>query len=248
MQSSKPYAQGSVPVDSGDSQEDLRRAARKFVSLIGVVILLSIVFFVTPLRSYLSNDSFEMWRVWANDRGFFAPLVFTFVLAASAVAGIPRMYPTILGGALFNFPVALAICVVGSALGAIATFAFARKMGKDFVDRKATGRMERLLGLVERQGFAIVVLLRVVPFSNFVLTNYVCGISTIRFRDYACASVLGMIPSTLMFVMLGQGIVDHSLWLLVSALVLFVAFTVIAGVTFKRILSSDARRESEATP
>lgn len=228
--------------------EDVRRAERKFAILVVIVTLLSLAFFVTPLRTYLSEESFDMWRAWATDRGFVAPALFTFVLAASAVAGIPRMYPTILGGALFGVPIAMALSIVGSTIGAIATFAFARKMGKDFVDRKATGRVERILGLVERQGFAIVVLLRMVPFSNFVVTNYVCGISTIRARDYAFATALGMVPSTLMFVMLGQGIVDHSLWLLVSALVLFAALTVIAAATFKRILASDARRESEATP
>lgn len=220
------------------------RATRRFLILLAMIVTFIVAFFMTPLHSYFSQENVAAWRDWVASTGFFAPFLFLVVLVTTAVCGIPRMYPTILGGALFGLPLAMALSLSGSTLGAVAAFVFARHMGKDFVDRRLGRRFEALRSLAEQHGFALVALLRVVPFSNFVVTNYACGMTPIRIRDYTIATAIGMIPSTLMFVLLGKGIVTHDLTLVVASTVVFLVVTACAIGYFRRIVAPAVKQSS----
>jgi len=154
------------------------RSKHKFIALVVLLGIFFGAFFLTPLRDVFSQERVEEWRQFVGSKGALAPVVFLSVLVATAVCGIPRMYPTILGGALFGVPAALALTIVGSTAGAVASFLFARWMGRDYVEARLRGsRFRGLLGRLERHGFPIVVALRLFPLSNFVVTNYVCGVA-----------------------------------------------------------------------
>ena len=56
---------------------------------------------------------------------------------------------------------------------------------------------------VEREGFKIVLLLRLSPVFPFNLLNYALGLTKVRVRDYVAACV-GMIPGTLLYVYYGR--------------------------------------------
>jgi len=214
------------------------RAARRFLWMMALLVSFAVAFFVTPLHTLFSTESVTVWRTWIEQTGAYAPLFFLLVLAGSALAGIPRMYPTILGGALFAVFPAVVLAVVGSTLGALGTFAFARFMGRDYVKRRIRGRFRGLDERIERNGLELVVLLRLLPFGNFVLTNFACGVTSIRSGDYVAATSIGMIPSTVLFVLIGRGLGNHDRLLVATSTGVFVVVTALALAAYRRFFAT----------
>jgi uncharacterized membrane protein YdjX (TVP38/TMEM64 family) len=57
---------------------------------------------------------------------------------------------------------------------------------------------------VGREGFKIVMLLRLSPLFPFTLLNYALGLTRVRARDFVVASWIGMLPGTFLYVYLGS--------------------------------------------
>jgi uncharacterized membrane protein YdjX (TVP38/TMEM64 family) len=57
---------------------------------------------------------------------------------------------------------------------------------------------------VGREGFKIVLLLRLSPVFPFNFLNYALGLTRVSFGHYALASLIGMIPAGLMYVYFGS--------------------------------------------
>jgi uncharacterized membrane protein YdjX (TVP38/TMEM64 family) len=55
---------------------------------------------------------------------------------------------------------------------------------------------------IEKEGWKIVILLRLCPIP-FGLANYLYGLTAVRFRDYLVATIIGSLPSLLLFCQLG---------------------------------------------
>jgi uncharacterized membrane protein YdjX (TVP38/TMEM64 family) len=68
------------------------------------------------------------------------------------------------------------------------------------------GRFEKLLSHIGRHGFQIIFYLRLVPLIPYNALNLLAGTSPITFRDYFWASMIGMIPGTVLFAFLGDAL------------------------------------------
>jgi uncharacterized membrane protein YdjX (TVP38/TMEM64 family) len=53
--------------------------------------------------------------------------------------------------------------------------------------------------VLEREGFTLLLILRVIPVIPYTLLNYVAGLSALRLPSYLLATFLGMIPSVFIF-------------------------------------------------
>lgn len=97
--------------------------------------------------------------------------------------------------------------IVGADVGAMVAFGAGRFLGRAFVERKMGSRLRPILGGLERNGFYLTLYLRLVPLIPYNAFNLIAGASPIRFKDYFWASIIGMIPGTVLFALLGD-----SLW------------------------------------
>ena len=59
------------------------------------------------------------------------------------------------------------------------------------------------IGNIGRDGFRVVLLLRLSPLLPFALSNYLYGLTSVPLSDYALGSFLGMIPGTVAYVAAG---------------------------------------------
>jgi pyruvate/2-oxoglutarate dehydrogenase complex dihydrolipoamide dehydrogenase (E3) component len=66
------------------------------------------------------------------------------------------------------------------------------------------GKFAAIDEAVGREGFKIVLLLRLSPVFPFNFLNYALGLTRVSFGNYALASVIGMLPATLMYVYFGS--------------------------------------------
>lgn len=82
---------------------------------------------------------------------------------------------------------------IGVSIGAVCVFWLSRKLGHNVKARieRRFPRSERFFKWVDRKGFTPLFLLACFPFSPSSLINIVSGLSTVPFRTFVIATVLG---------------------------------------------------------
>ena len=110
-------------------------------------------------------------------------------------------------GAGFAFGIAWGTLVVsiGSTTGASLAFLISRYVARDRIVAIAekNAKFKAIDRAIGRQGWKMVGLLRLSPAIPFNLSNYVYGLTAVRFWPYVLASWIGMFPVTLLYVYLG---------------------------------------------
>ena len=140
-----------------------------------------------------------------DDLGWAGPLVFVALYALLTVFLVPGTALTIAAGVLFGLFRGTLYAVLGSNLGALMAFVLARTVLRQRVEgwARANPRLEAIGTALERNGFKVVMLLRLSPIFPFCLLNYVLGVTRVTLGQYMAGGVLGMLPGTAMLVYIG---------------------------------------------
>ncbi len=154
------------------------------------------------------SDWLELGVTWIETHPTIAWLVFILAYAASAVLVIPGLIFTLAAGFIFGLPLGVALTSAGSTLGACAAFLVGRYLARGWVERRIASHagFRALDAATRHEGFTIVFLARLSPIFPFAFLNYGLALTAVRFRDYALASWIGMVPATLVYVYLGTAI------------------------------------------
>jgi uncharacterized membrane protein YdjX (TVP38/TMEM64 family) len=171
--------------------------------------------------------------------------------ALLTLAMAPRAAIAALGGAVFGTTEALAYVLTGAVLGACAAFLAGRLLGRDGVRRWAGRRWIKADAWLDGNGFVAVLCARLLPLAPFGLLNYGLGTTSVRLRVFAVATLLGIAPSTVVYVVSGRwAATDPGLALAVTAaftiLTLGIAATIRyrAVAAYSRALTARLRRRS----
>ena len=181
-----------------------KRSLKKWIGA-GVVIALIAAVIIgiragLPVREYI-----ERFLEWTRSIGIWGPVVVVGFYVVSCVLFLPGSIITMGAGLLFGLLWGFVTVSIGSTVGACAAFLIARWVARDWVSEKISGmqRFEAIDKAVGREGFKIVLLIRLSPIFPFNLQNYAFGLTRVSFWKYALASWIGMIPGTIMYVYLG---------------------------------------------
>ena len=142
---------------------------------------------------------------WVHELGVWGPTVFIMGYAVGSVAFVPGSLLTLAAGAIFGLTAGVVYVFIGATLGSAGAFLVSRYLARSVIERRITANakfaaVDRAVG---KQGFKIVLLLRLSPVFPFNVLNYGLGLTQVRFGDYVLASV-GMLPATVLFVYYGK--------------------------------------------
>ncbi|KAH7666960.1 hypothetical protein IHE45_12G029400 [Dioscorea alata] len=114
------------------------------------------------------------------------------------------------GGYLFGLPVGFVADSIGATIGATAAFLLGRTIGKPYVISKLKDypKFQAVAIAIQRSGFKIVLLLRLVPLLPFNMLNYLLSVTPVGIVEYMLASWLGMMPITFALVYVGTTLKD----------------------------------------
>jgi uncharacterized membrane protein YdjX (TVP38/TMEM64 family) len=138
--------------------------------------------------------------------GVWGPLIFMILYAVGPSFLVPGAVMTIAGGLAFGALWGSVYSMIGADVGAMVAFGAGRFLGKSFVQRVVGERFNEMLAKIARHGFHIIFYLRVVPVIPYNALNLLAGASPITFRDYFWASMVGMVPGTILFAFLGDAL------------------------------------------
>jgi uncharacterized membrane protein YdjX (TVP38/TMEM64 family) len=131
-------------------------------------------------------------------------LILAYILACLLL--IPGSLLTLGAGFALGLPLGFVAVFLGSNLGATAVFLLGRTLARDWIACKvaASPRFRAVDRAVSAQGFKVVLLLRLSPAIPFNVLNYALGLTQIPWRAYLLATLLGMVPGTLLYVYVGS--------------------------------------------
>jgi uncharacterized membrane protein YdjX (TVP38/TMEM64 family) len=142
----------------------------------------------------------------ARGLGAFGVVLFFVAYVAGSVAFLPGAPLTMAAGFVYGPAWGLALASPASVAGASAAFLLGRTLLRDWAAARVGGspRARAIDAAVEREGFTLVLLLRLSPVFPFNVLNYVLSLTRVRFATYVIASFIGMLPGTALYVYLGS--------------------------------------------
>lgn len=175
----------------------------------------------------------KMVKVEVLQYGAWGPVIFMLLYAVGPSFLVPGAVMTIAGGLAFGTFWGAIYSLIGADVGALVAFGAGRFLGKSFVQGIVGERFQSMLTKIAKHGFQIIFYLRVVPVIPYNALNLLAGASPITFRDYFWASVIGMIPGTILFAFLGDAL-WHPLSPKFALAVLLIATSVGCGELYRR--------------
>ena len=136
---------------------------------------------------------------------------------------------------LFGVPLGFLLSYLGEIYSSQVAFWIARVLRgntQKFTNIKAIMHVRTLL---KKNAFTAVLALRLVPVLPFDVVNYSSGFSSISWRAYTLATVIGIIPAILMYTLLAGGITGDTRYLWWSAGI-FLTLIIVGKLYKKRLM------------
>ena len=169
--------------------------------LLGLVLIaIGAAWYFLPVKDWVKT-----FNAWVEQRGAWGYVIFIAAYALAAVLFFPGSLMTIGAGLAFGLWRGFAVVSAGATLGAAFAFLIARYFVRDKVQAAAKNnpKFAAMDAAIGREGWKMVALLRLSPLLPFNLSNYLYGVTKIRFWPYVAASWAGMLPGTFLYVYIG---------------------------------------------
>ncbi|PKO73411.1 MAG: SNARE associated Golgi protein [Betaproteobacteria bacterium HGW-Betaproteobacteria-17] len=206
------------------------------VILKGLALILSLA-----LLGYLFNASdlgSSVNEAWIDARvrghGVNGALLFLLMGALFTAIGLPRQIIAFLGGYAFSVGLGTLLGALAALLGCMLSFAYARFFGQGLLRARLGERAGRFDRFIHDHPFSMTVLIRLLPVGSNLLTNLAAGISSIRSVHFFSGTLLGYLPQTLVFALVGSGVHIAPTLKIVLAIALFVISGALGAYLYHR--------------
>lgn len=121
--------------------------------------------------------------------------------ASLSAAALPGSFAlmSLAGGALFGLPMGAVAAVCAGVTGAAISFLLSRTLLRGWVERRFGGLLGRVNEGLDRGGPLYLIALRLMPVMPFFATNMLMGLTRLRLTAFVWASLLGLLPVTLVY-------------------------------------------------
>ncbi len=202
----------------------------------GLILILTFVAIGFLIEGLGIKDALDTHWVDAEIRGKGLSGNALFVLMGGIAIGIglPRQAVCFLGGYAFGFAEGLLWSSLASLVGCVGAFFYARFMGRGFIAARFPDRVARVDAFLAGNTFSMTLLMRLLPVGSNLLTNLAAGVSGVVAVPFFLGSLLGFVPQTAVFALLGSGIQVDPVFRIGASVILFVASGVIGVWLFQR--------------
>ena len=202
---------------------------RKIILLLGAALLTFWLLFsgVTP----------EDLQGIIGQTGPWAPIVYMGAFAVLPAFFFPVAVLALAGGLLFGLWWGSVYTFLGAMVNCSVMFMMSRTIGYDqvkaLVEKKLSPKWQsRMASAAGREGFLLLIVLRLIPAVPYNLINYAFGLTPMGYGAYLLGSAIGIIPGTLVFINIGDKAMDFAspgFWLAVALLAALLLVTTLLG-------------------
>ena len=186
----------------------------------------------------------EAFTAYINSFGILGPVVLALLHTLQVIVSmLPGEVFFFAAGYVYGLPMGFLLNLIVTTLAGLVAFSIARKWGRPVVDRLAPAQViDRWDAAARNNGFVFFLMSFMLPLFPTDTMNYVAGLSSIPWPQYALASILGRGPLIFLFTFLGAHGTDiaalglsPTIWLIIGIVV--VALYVVWLIFFRRLVS-----------
>jgi phospholipase D1/2 len=185
-----------------------RRGAIK-LAVLAVLAGGVVAFYFSPLRAYITKSHLNDLIVWLRGL-WYGPIVLIVLYAVGCVFAVPASIFVIAAGVIWGWKFGAVYAITGGMLGAIASYYVGGFLGEGLLEKFGNAG-HAVRRQVENAGFTSMLIVRLIPGPPFAVWNYAAGIARVRFRDYFWATLLGVIPSHIVFTYCADSLVNGTM-------------------------------------
>lgn len=199
-----------------------------------LVLLIALAALTWKLSTWLTPQQLQQAL---QQTGGWAPVLYIGLFILLPTFFFPVAVLALAGGLLFGLWWGSVYTFIGAVLNCAMMFLLARYVGRSQVQRlvkqKLSPQWQRRLQMADgKEGFLLLIILRLIPAVPYNLINYTFGLTGISFSSYLLASAIGIIPGTFAFINIGDKTLEAgspSFWIAIGLLVLLLVVTGLLG-------------------
>lgn len=199
-----------------------------------LVLLIALAALTWKLSTWLTPQQLQQAL---QQTGGWAPVLYIGLFILLPAFFFPVAVLALAGGLLFGLWWGSVYTFIGAVLNCALMFLLARYVGRSqvqrLVEQKLSPQWQRRLQMADgKEGFLLLIILRLIPAVPYNLINYTFGLTGISFSSYLLASAIGIIPGTFAFINIGDKTLEAgspSFWIAIGLLVLLLVVTGLLG-------------------
>lgn len=183
---------------------------KRFLPLAAILVILALAY-LSDLGTYLTFDHLRahhrLMVGYVEAHPVAAAGAYLLLYALAVAASVPgAAFMTIIGGFLFGAVLGTTLTVIAATAGATLLFLAARTALGDALRARTESWLGRMEAGFRQNAFSYLLVLRLVPLFPFFIVNLVPAFLGVGFGTYVAATLLGIIPGTLVYTLAGCGL------------------------------------------
>lgn len=217
---------------------------KKSIKIILFVVLIFVSIFL--YKTFFGSITAQSIRDYISSYGILAPIIYIAIWVFLPIFFFPVPILALAGGLSFGLIDGTIYTLIGAMLNSSVMFFIANYFAKDtvreYLERKLPKNMWQIFeGEDSKKGFIVVLICRLIPIMPYNVINYVSGLTNIDFKKYSLATFLGILPGTVIFLNVGDKIIDINSKDFIISIVLVVLLTVVSLLMARRVNKTDKR-------
>ncbi len=217
-----------------------------------LLISIGITMYFCRTSEMFRNFNVDSIKEYINSFGIFAPIVYIIMFTLVPLTLFPDSILALAGGMIFGVYWGSIYILIGAACGGSIAFYISRYLGRGMVEKLIKHKLALFENGVEKRGFLLIIILRLIPLIPFDIISYGAGLSKIKYKDFILGTMIGIIPGVFVYANLGDKALDlnsiHFVKAVGALLLLFlISFIAKKKMSFKnlqeRVLINKVSRE-----
>ncbi len=171
----------------------------------------------------------EGLRGLVAELGAAGPVLLIGIMALRPFLGMPSWIVLAVAGLLFGTVAGTLYGALGGTIGAAIVFWIARVLGRDTVQARIGGALERFDGYLTERGAPWLAAYTAMPISVLSPVFFASGVTSLGFGNFAAATAVGFVPRSALYAFLGQTLAEPTMVnLIVLSLAVVAAIALVA--------------------
>lgn len=177
---------------------------KKSITIVLLVIAISLGVYLCRSLGMMENCTPHSIKNYISSFGRLAPIIYIIMFSIIPLTLFPDAVLAIAGGMVFGLYLGTFYTIIGAVCGGTLSFFISRAFGRGLVEKLIKGKAEWFEDGIEKRGFLFIFILRLIPLVPFDVISYGAGLSKIKYKDFALATSIGIIPGVLVYTNLGD--------------------------------------------
>ncbi|WP_027625892.1 TVP38/TMEM64 family protein [Clostridium lundense] len=205
-----------------------------------IILILVVIIILEKFNIDIRKININTLANYIKNYGKYAGLFFLVICGLKPLMlFMPAAMFSVVGGILFGPVEGFLLNMFGFFISGTLAFYLSRFLGKATIDKILKGRALNINANLEKNGFKILLLLRLPPVLPYDPLSYTCGLTKIKYRDFILASLIGVSPETLCYSVMGENILNPCSAKFIIPLCIVIIATITSTYVFKKANSQE---------